>query len=273
MQIVGLGTRRGSGSRRVLSDQLGIRQCCAYHQGRNYHSEHTLRFAIVPAELELIEVAMEMFYRHLMEAPYDAALEQAPVAINCAGVNVAANPLFRGVIDYLMFLHVGRHPFVKLALIGVYRIRGDRDVVFDFVDNIEAIYCGDVICLRLAATGHDPEYRLLIVLRTLATLVVFLCSDVGFVGLYSSREGLGIGNFDQSHCLSDAVIQIPRSLIGALQIALHLESADPLLRVDHDGDRQQPFFQIEVGVVEYGSGSNGKLPIELANTQACQLDW
>ena len=91
-------------------------------------------FPIVPAELKLAEVAIEVLYRDLMEAAYDAALQQAPVAINRPGMDFAANPFLRAVVDRFVVVNIGRHPTIQSAVICIDGIRSDRHVVFDFLD-------------------------------------------------------------------------------------------------------------------------------------------
>src|ERR1039457_3405794 len=83
-------------------DELGVRQCGPYHERRNHEREHVLGFPIVPAELEFAQTAVKVLYRNLVEGAYDPALEQAPIPVNRAGVNVAAHPLLRGVVDYFV---------------------------------------------------------------------------------------------------------------------------------------------------------------------------
>lgn len=74
---------------------------------------------MIPAELELAQVAVQMLHADLTETAYDAALENAPIPINRAGVDIAAHPFVWGVVDYFVFLDVLRRALVKAAFIGI----------------------------------------------------------------------------------------------------------------------------------------------------------
>jgi len=62
----------------LASDEFLIWQRGRYHEIQNRHSEEFLIPATVEPEAELCEVAVQVFYAHLVEAAYHAAFEQRP---------------------------------------------------------------------------------------------------------------------------------------------------------------------------------------------------
>jgi hypothetical protein len=68
-------------------DELFVWQRGSYHQGRNHQGEYVVGLSVVPLELELRQVAVQVLPADLVERAYHAALEQAPIAVNRAGVD------------------------------------------------------------------------------------------------------------------------------------------------------------------------------------------
>ena len=62
-----------------------------------------------------------------MEAPYQAALEQAPVAVDGPRVNLAADVFLRGVVYYFVPLDIGWHPVILARLVGANQVRLNGD--------------------------------------------------------------------------------------------------------------------------------------------------
>src|ERR1035441_9714067 len=59
-------------------NEFRVRQGRPYHERRDHEHEYVLGFAVVPFELELGEVAVQVLHTDLVEAAYDAAFQQAP---------------------------------------------------------------------------------------------------------------------------------------------------------------------------------------------------
>src|ERR1035437_4962144 len=102
-------------------DECRVRKAGPYHERRDHQHEYVLSLAVIPLELELAQVAVQVLHADLVEAAYDPALEQAPVAVNRAGVNVAAHPLMRGVVHGLVVVvaDTSWHRSVQPTLIRV----------------------------------------------------------------------------------------------------------------------------------------------------------
>ena len=123
---------------------------------------------------------MQVLHADLVERTYHAALQKAPVAVNGAGVDIAANPFLCGVVHYFVLLDVGWHPFVEAGIVGVERARINRDVVLQLVNDVVAVHCGEVEGLGAAIALDHAEHRLFLPWTALAALVVFLGSHVRF---------------------------------------------------------------------------------------------
>ncbi len=163
-------------------DDRSVRQAGPYYKCRDHQHEYILR-AVIPLELKFGEVAVKVLHADLVVGSYHAALQQAPVTVNRAGVNVAAQPFLLVTIDLMVvvILDASGHRAVKLTVIGVDPIGIDRNVVSDLVDNALHRDRGHVIGAGAASTLHQSEHGPFIPTRTLAASVVFLRSHVRLV--------------------------------------------------------------------------------------------
>jgi len=112
---------------------LLVRHRGAGYQCGNHQEEYGLRFPVIPPELKFIQVPMQVLYRDLVEAAYDAALQQTPIPVNRSGVNLAAHPFLCGMVHGFVLLHVLRHRVVELAIVGANQGSLYGDVAFDLV--------------------------------------------------------------------------------------------------------------------------------------------
>ena len=86
-----------------LSGRQGlVREVLGLHDAPKRAGEDLGVVSVAVSPLELFEVAVEMLLRDLVEGSDDAALEQAPDALNGVRVDIAHNPFLDGVVDRLM---------------------------------------------------------------------------------------------------------------------------------------------------------------------------
>jgi hypothetical protein len=80
---------------------------------------HAERDAVIVAEIELGEVAVQVLLRAMLVDALHPALEDRKVALNGVRMHIAANILAKGMPDGLMTGRMGRDVAVEAALIGM----------------------------------------------------------------------------------------------------------------------------------------------------------
>jgi hypothetical protein len=83
-----------------------------------------------------------------------------------------------------------------------------------------------------------------------------LSADIGFIDFDNSSEKLTV---NLSHGGTDAVAEIPSSLISNVKRSLHLERRHTFLGFRHEVDREKPLRERKVGIVKDCSASCRKL--------------
>ncbi len=96
-----------------------------YSVGQCFHTVQRVHFAVplVESESRLVNVAAQMFVRHVMPRAGQRALEYAPDAFNPVGVNLAANVLTAAMFDGLVLVLVQNRRQLRVSL-GIVRVNG-----------------------------------------------------------------------------------------------------------------------------------------------------
>ena len=74
--------------------------------------------AVVVAEIKLRQVARQVLLVHVLVGADQSALEEAEMALQRVGVNIAAHPLELGMVDRFVLFFGGHHELVRLCAIG-----------------------------------------------------------------------------------------------------------------------------------------------------------
>ena len=179
-----------------------------------------------------------------------------PKAFNRVGVNSAVNvPL--AVVDAEP-RHDAVNGAISLVLVGDKDSLGDINGALDKAhDALPAQVMGD--------TGHDfaaPLDRaynsgLFRATPTLGRVVIIIAlitpglpTHVSFVHFNDILEQLA---FLARHGSTDPLLHVPSGLMGRLDIAPQLIAGQAFLRVDHEGDRQEPLLQRDLSALENGA--------------------
>ena len=198
-----------------------------------------------------------MLHANLVISADDAAFEEAPNALDAVRVNIPANPLFFRMIDALMASIRVANSFVSRKLVSVDRLRLRICVVCDELVKRGLVSVGDDLKANLAFALHG-SYRDGLVSPIATAHAASLPTDVGLVHFHNAAQKLAVG---VPHGSADAVAQVPSGLIGDVQGALHLESADTLLALRHEIDSEEPLGERQMRVVEDCAGRNRKMVV------------
>src|ERR1039458_116797 len=107
-----------------------------------------------------------MFYRHLMKASYDPALQQGPEAVDPLSMDIAAHPLFVGMNDYFMFEPALRKVRVEIAFVRHHLCFGSHNRI-DLLSDGPTIRGRNVLRNHAARFALDhSEHRFFVVLRS-----------------------------------------------------------------------------------------------------------
>src|SRR5260221_7626253 len=156
-----------------------------------------------------------------------AALEDAEIAFNGVGVDLAANVLLGAMMDALVSDEVQASFLVPACLIG----HEAADTVDVLGENVLDAFAGDAIDMDgagFAAALDKPDDLVLVASAALVNAHFAVAPDIGFVGLYdlpgaTERRGASI-----LHRLADTMREEPRRLEGDAQGPVKLVAADAL---------------------------------------------
>jgi hypothetical protein len=235
--------------------------------------------SVVVPELKFRDVEREIFAAHLMEAPDNAALEDAPEAFNRVGVD-CADHVFADSMAASPMREVGRQPRVTAVFVGCEQAHLVRN---DFADEgLESLFgdffenAGDDLALALHRSDNGR-----LTSRTAAAsiapsmLIDGFPADEGFV------------HFDDTHELAelligqpgaDTVAHIPSRFVRAeAEDSIDFQGGDALLAGQHHMNDAEPVAERLIGVLENGAGDMGEpiavrgaflaLPMPLAGRQ------
>src|SRR5713101_1369366 len=199
---------------------------------RGHRPRPVVDLAVIPPELELVGVAVQVLLGDVMEGAIDAALEQGEEGLGGVDVGCAPDILLLAVGDCLM-------PALELlanASVGRQVIRHDGGTPPDMLTD------GPVQGLTGQVLGHESpglpaplnqgDDRSLSGCASTALAAMGLATHVGLVHFDRAaqlrREGAGV------HGVTNPVSHVPSALVGAeAEVALKLQGRDPLLRGAH----------------------------------------
>ena len=199
-----------------------------------------------------------MLDAHTMECSDNRPLEQAPHALDAVGVDLADNPLLRGVAHGLVLGVVISNPHVGLQLIGVNGLililNGSmNEIVEGPPPDIRDALDSDLSAVPLDGSGH-PGLAFLASRSDIAPLSTYQ----RFIYFHDTEQGGSVKGI-VSHGLADAVAQVPGCFVGDSQGSVELISTHALFGFAHQVDCQEPLTQWKMGVVHDGSRRDAEL--------------
>lgn len=229
------------------------------HERRNHQHEYILRLPVIPAELELAQVAVQVLYGKLVKAANDARFRRPQYP---SIVQVWTSPRTHSFALWFTISCFCTLPGIRsYKRLSSVQISGASIEMLSLILSItlKRLTAGTCHVFALPSRDTHSDHGLFIILRPFAALVVF-AADVCLVNLYGSSQGLlVVGSIGKSHGFADAAIQEPSGLVRYLEIPLHLQSAHTLFRVHHERHAQEPFLKIQVSIVENRSFGRGEL--------------
>ena len=210
---------------------------------------------VVEPPFQLIQIGIQMLDRDLVIGTDDGSLQKAPDALLRVGVNIAANPFLKAVVDGLMArVRVGDAlagcPLVNVVGFGIIcRVCLNEAVerlTISRVDDAE-----DDLLASLCRAYHDGLVPLVA-----TPLTPGLAANIGLVDFNNPAQ---VHRVCALHCCSDAMAEIPRSLVGDIKRSFELEGRNTFARLHHEVDSHQPLLQWKVAVVKHGARREGEL--------------
>lgn len=186
-----------------------------------------------------------MLLAQLVVGPDDAALEQAPRALDGLRVNLTPDPLLVPMVDAGVWRVGVPNAPVGGPLVGVDGLGVVCDVRLD--EPVERLPVGSLLDLQpdLAGAGDSAKHHRLVA-TVAAAHAAHLAADVGLVHLDNAAEPRLV---ELRHREADAVREIPRRLVTDADHAFELVCADPLFGVHNEIGRHEPLPERELGVL------------------------
>ena len=218
--------------------------------------------AVVVPELKFSDVERQGFLADLVIAANDPALEDAPKAFNCVGMDSSDDVFASSVLYDLVRVNL-----LDVPVAGPFVGHKQADLIGDGVhhelgENFRADRANnarDDAALAADCANNRDFARAKAAATTVpasAMLVVGLAADEGFVDFDHSAQLVEI-LFDQRG--ANAMAHIPSGLVRAeTDVAMDLPSAHALLAGQQQMDDAIPNPQIDVGILKDGSGNIGE---------------
>ena len=219
--------------------------------------ENMVVVPIAEAPFQFIQVPVKVLGTDLVECSDDASLEQGPDAFDAIGMNVTHSPFLSRVVNSFVSGVLGCNAQVRSKFVCVNGFR----FVFDCPSN-EVMQClafgvGDTLQANAAISLNSTSNPSLVALVG-SSFALSPTANQGFVYLNDSQEGWPIKGV-VAHCLTDAMAEIPSSLVGYAQCPLELKRAYALLGFAHQVNGDKPLAEGQMGIVHDGSGCDGEL--------------
>ncbi len=205
---------------------------------------------MVVAIAELGDVLMQMAESDFVVLPDDAALQQAPESFDGVGMNFAIG-IGEFVIDRAVW-HESFDSDIALVLVrDENRIVAVNVLANEFRDALMSQFCLINWFGNNATTAfYHAHYRNLLssarAERPLAITLTRLSADKGLVHFHDAPEQFSL----LKHGVANPHSHVPCRTLVHFQIAGQLASGETFLGVQHKGDRQEPFLQRQMGMVE-----------------------
>lgn len=209
---------------------------------------------MVPAEIELGAVAVQVFLADVVKGADDPALNEREIALGGVDVDAATGKFVGAVVDGLVpALEIEADPAVAGQFVRengrgpVYHAKGrfsERHAVHPFE--------GFTVYLASAIDkGHHGRFRGSATALTGGLTATPLAADVGLVDFHDAPiRTKQAGHFAVLHRPTNAVAQVPRRLVRAEpKLALQLERTHALLGGADQVEREHPRHQRELGFV------------------------
>jgi hypothetical protein len=231
----------------------------AFSASCNHFFENIGIVSVIVTERKFREIEREIFLADMVKASHDAALEQAPEAINAPGMNQPAHVLTLTML-YRFVVVVTIKQTIAGMLIGsdkrnllVYRLANEaikRTGVgaFDHLAN-------NVPLARDRANDGDFTSGSASDIAALESVFVFFFSaDIGFIDLNHAKK---LYNIFILHRSADSVAHIPcRPVVTASDLPMNLKGTDSFLALRHQVNDLEPSPKRIVGILEHGPTDN-----------------
>jgi hypothetical protein len=226
--------------------------CCASETC--YRKPENIRvMAVVISELRLGNIQRQVLGADLVIAAHDAALEEAPEALNRVRMDRADNILLLAVVDGL----VGK--FVYKERVTLVLVSGQQGNLIAANDADEGFHIQVVSFAKdaghniaLALHGSDDGNLCAGAFLVLGVPVVVIATDIGFINFNNAHE---LAKFFIRQPSANAVAHVPSGFVRAeTHLPLNLKGANAFLAGQHQMDNAKPITKVFVRVFEDGAG-------------------
>jgi hypothetical protein len=220
---------------------------------------HAKRNPVVVPEIELAQIPLQMNFGDVLVNAVDASLEDAEIALNGVGMDIATNVFAVGVVDGAMRSEVVADIGVNLGLVG-HQDAIERNVARHGAAQGVGANSREVERPYSAVTLDEGNNRLLFGNRqeSLGASLAAHISFVDFDGLARAAHRRGEKATLIFHGLPNAMGEEPSGFHAAFEHALNLPGADSLLAGAHEMDDLQPKMQRQMAVLKDGPHPDGE---------------
>lgn len=216
--------------------------------------------AVVEAERELADVAVQMLRAGVVIDTMDAALHDRPHAFDPVGVNTVADVFARAVVDALVGVEQPVEPEVSAVLVRVER-RAGLNVAVDRPVKGVGRRVGDHASLGASASLSHPQHgsladRAAPGIELLALVLVgFLTANIHLVDFDDAAQHAGV----IAARLAEPLKHEPRGLLRDPDLLRQLHRRDALAGRDQQIHGVEPLMERDVGPLENGRGADGEV--------------
>src|SRR5919106_1414632 len=187
----------------------------------------------------------------MIRASY-GTLEKAPNTFSSIGVNIATHPFFLAMIDRLVAsIVVGNasicRPFVSYNASNPGVCAGTDEVVQGLTP-VTVNYLEYHIPTTLGCSCYNS-----FVASVPSSLTSCFSTNVSLVYFYCSRELIDFG-----HSGSDAMAEVPSSLVGNSQSAVYLVCRDTFLGLSHQQHGHKPLAEGQLGILKNSTSESSE---------------
>jgi len=224
--------------------------------------------AAIKPECHFLKVCREMFCADLVPRSHDAALEQRECGFDRIGMSVAINIDPAGMLDCFVFRRIMASAFHRVRVCAkVIRhqdINIGRNIFFDVLRQRAGLHIFRMEETEIAATLPNADNDFFVVFGASTVTAAKLSADICFVNFNRTVQHWLIAG---SHCLADAMAEIPSCLVADSHHALDLVCAHPLAGLAHQVSDRKPFDKWQVGIVEDAASGHRELIIAILAIQ------
>ena len=217
--------------------------------------------AAVEPKFHLFQVGREMLGRDAMPRPGNSALEERESRFDCVGMNVAHDVDAGTVIDFLVGFGALRFPHGRLvcgSVVGENHVYVLGDVFADVPSERASLCVVSMEEPEITIALADADYDFFVVEFSHLALVAVPAANVGHIHFDFAIQHWLVG---LSHCVPNAVAEIPRGFVGHPHGTLNLQSGHALFGFAEQVRNEEPFSERQVRVIKDRPRSNGELVI------------